>query len=352
MRRRNLLENTIGTLTLSSSNRQAGGSSGETGFSVSYNDVIVTDYTNIKLSSNQSWVNAAGWQWRSWSNQVWFSYAMNNSFTNSRTAIITVTYKGASAEFTLEQSASWWSIGISTAQVEPSSGSKTGYLYINGQYAPSSAYTNATITANNGATITKDSSYFTVSYGSNTSTSSTKTYTVSVTFQGTTQTLSFTQKKDYVVSSETITGSGCDTCTGITEVSSLFTVSENGGVYTNSQFTLKVGDKYDYSYPRNTYASGNISNGSTTRTNTTNEYITIGAGELPIESVPTSTSDNLTYSSSKTFTNSDNFKVSLSTNGRIDFTATCSNRIRYGGFHLQDASTNTYRLSLDGACGH
>ena len=236
----------------------------------------------------------------------------------------------------------------------PAAVSRNVYVYYGGQPIKDMTSSMFTRTGNMQApTINNTYGRITINVNSNTSTTSSVASTLTFTYQGQSVLYTVTQPNDYVVSTQTITGTGCDTCDAVPSASSLFTISENGGVYTNSSFTLKVGEKFSTSYTKYTYASGNIANGSTTKSNVVNEYVTVGTGELPIASVPTSVGGSLLFSSSKTFTNSDSFSITLDTSTKwenITVSSNCSSGGVIGNFKLQNASTNTYRF-YSGDCG-
>ena len=226
----------------------------------------------------------------------------------------------------------------------PASGTKTVTAYYGG--VPISDLTSSMVSksGNMSSVSVNSSGQITMSYYSNTSTSSTATSTMTLTYQGQTKTFTITQAKDYAVSTENKTLSTCDSCG---EASTpLFSVTVNNGVYTNSAFTAKVGATYDLNWTVTTYASGNTSSSEQTKSNIVYKYVSVGAGELPISSVASSVNYHLHFSSSKSISNSENYKINIRPDGYVDIgnLDSCSGTSS-GYFICTNVSTQTYRYS-------
>ena len=183
----------------------------------------------------------------------------------------------------------------------------------------------------------------TMSYKSNTSTTSTKTSTLTLTYQGQTVYFTITQAKDYVKSTENKTLSSCGAC-GMASTPS-FTVTENNGVYTNSAFTAKVGASYDLNWTVTTYASGNTSNSTPTKSNIVYKYVSVGAGELPISSVASSANKRLYFSSNKSISNSENYQFQVFSNYGLVYLGKSGSpcyEMSTGYLSCSNVSTQTY----------
>ena len=195
MRRRELFNiKKTGTLKLSASSGTAAASSGSyVTFTVKYNDVALTD-ENVVISSTQTWVTKT---WTASTSTVKLSCTSNTDLNNSRSAIITVTYDGASASYTLYQSKGTLSLSSYSASGNYKSGSTTFNIQIN-----NSNYSGtATVSSNQTwATTSKSGSTVTVSYTENDSGNS-RSATITVTCQSKTQTFTFTQGRIMIITS-------------------------------------------------------------------------------------------------------------------------------------------------------
>jgi hypothetical protein len=121
--------------------------------------------------------------------------------TSSRSTTITVGYDGKTAAYTLTQTAGTLSLSPSSmTNEEPSSHSKTLYVYVNGsQY---STMSNVTVSSSGFISYTKNSSNITVTIPANQTTSS-RSATLTVTYGGKSVSLSVTQKADYTIYTST-----------------------------------------------------------------------------------------------------------------------------------------------------
>ena len=190
MRRRNLLGGggTLGTLAFSSNSGTANAKNNSyVTFTVNYNDVALTD-TNVIVTSSESWATPT---WTASSSTVKVTCKSNTSISNTRTAMITVTYKGASADYSLTQSKGSWSLSSTSYAANPVGNSTSFYLKINGSKYSGTDYTVSESLS--WVTTSKSGGTITVTYTDNTG-SSTRSGTITVTFSGQSKTFTLTQQ--------------------------------------------------------------------------------------------------------------------------------------------------------------
>ena len=184
------LTQNAGSWDLSPNSGTAGAKANSTTtFTVRRNGAAITD-GGVTVSSNQSWCTAS---FNSSNGVVTNTCTLNESFTNTRSASITVTYAGQTKQYTLTQSASSWALSSgSYSSCSPGSATTTVYIKVNGEDYTGSNYTVAE--SLDWVTTSKSGSATTITINANTANSG-RSGTVTFQFTG--------QTKDYSISQGT-----------------------------------------------------------------------------------------------------------------------------------------------------